>query len=185
MKDEYMKLPIIISLFGPPGCGKSTCAAYCFAKLKMLGVNCELVSEFAKDKVWEQNNEALSNQIYIFAKQYYRITRCAGKVDVIVTDSPLALSAFYNKDVDIDKPLKELIFTISKKYTNMNYFLRRVKKYNPIGRLQSESESDEYAIRIKEMLKAHNIDFKEVNGDLMSTDMIVQDVMEQLEHNDN
>ena len=86
MKDEYMKMPIIISLFGPPGCGKSTCAAYCFAKLKMLGVNCELVSEFAKDKVWEQNNEALSNQIYIFAKQYYRITRCANKVDVIVTD---------------------------------------------------------------------------------------------------
>jgi tRNA dimethylallyltransferase len=90
-----------------------------------------------------------------------------------------------DKDIDIDKPLKELIFTISKKYTNMNYFLRRVKKYNPIGRLQSESESDEYAIRIKEMLKAHNIDFKEVNGDLMSTDMIVQDVMEQLECKDN
>jgi len=179
-----MKKPIIISLFGPPGCGKSTCAAYCFAKLKMLGVNCELVSEFAKDKVWEQNNEALSNQIYIFAKQYYRITRCAQKVDVIVTDSPLALSPFYNKDPDIDKPLKDLVFAISKKYTNMNYFLRRVKKYNPIGRLQTETESDEYGIRIKEMLKAYDIDFKEANGDLMSTDMIVQDVMERLESNE-
>lgn len=176
-----MKKTIIISLFGPPGCGKSTCAAYCFSKLKMLGVNCELVTEFAKDKVWEQNNEALSNQIYIFAKQYYRITRCAGKVDVIITDSPLALSPFYNKDPDIDKPLKELVFAISNKYYNINYFLRRVKKYNPIGRLQNETESNEYGIRIKEMLTANNISFKEVDGDLMSVDVIIQDVMEKLD----
>jgi DNA polymerase III delta prime subunit len=171
---------IIISLFGPPGCGKSTCAAYCFAKLKMMGVNCELVTEFAKDKVWEQNNEALSNQIYIFAKQYYRITRCVGKVDVIVTDSPLALSPFYNKDPDIDKPLKELVFSINKKYNNKNYFLRRVKKYNPVGRLQTESESNEYGIRIKDMLDANDFQYKEVDGDLMSVDVIIQDVMEDL-----
>jgi ABC-type dipeptide/oligopeptide/nickel transport system ATPase subunit len=175
-----MKKPIIISLFGQPGCGKSTLSSYVFAKLKMLGINCELVTEFAKDKVWEKNNEALSNQIYIFAKQYYRITRCAGQVDVIVTDSPLALSPFYNKDPDIDKPLKELVFAISNKYDNMNYFLRRVKRYNPIGRLQTEKESDEYAIRIKEMLKANGISFKEIDGDLMSADVIVQDVTEKL-----
>ena len=62
------KKTITVSLFGPPGAGKSTLAAYVFAKLKMMGVNCELVTEFAKDKVWEKNNEALSNQIYIFAK---------------------------------------------------------------------------------------------------------------------
>lgn len=95
-----------INLFGPPGAGKSTLAAIVFAKLKMMGINCELVTEFAKDKVWERNNEALSNQIYIFAKQYYRMSRCAGQVDVIVTDSPLFLSPFYNKDPEIDEPLK-------------------------------------------------------------------------------
>jgi hypothetical protein len=148
----------------------------------MLGINCELVTEFAKDKVWEKNNEALSNQIYIFAKQYYRITRCAEQVDVIVTDSPLALSPYYNKDPDIDKPLKEIVFTISNKYDNINYFLRRVKKYNPIGRLQTENESNEYSIRIKEMLKANGISFKEIDGDLMSADVIVQDITEKLQN---
>ena len=176
-------MTICCNLFGAPGAGKSTMAALVFAKLKMLGINCELVTEFAKDKVWEKNNEALSNQIYIFAKQYYRITRCAEQVDVIVTDSPLALSPYYNKDPDIDKPLKELVFAISNKYDNMNYFLRRVKKYNPVGRLQTESESNEYSIRIKEMLNANGISFKEIDGDLMSADVIVQDITEKLQTN--
>ena len=62
------KKTIAINFFGAPGSGKSTLSAIVFAKLKMMGVNCELVTEFAKDKVWEKNNEALSNQIYIFAK---------------------------------------------------------------------------------------------------------------------
>ena len=174
------KKTCIISMFGAPGAGKSTLASYCFAKLKMMGINCELVTEFAKDKVWEKNNEALSNQIYIFAKQYYRITRCVGKVDVIITDSPLFLSPFYNKDPDIDEPLKELVAKIVAKYDNLNYFLRRVKKYNPVGRLQTEAESNEYGIRIKDMLKSFDIKFREIDGDLMSADMIVQDVIEKL-----
>ena len=169
-----------VNLSGSPGSGKSTLASYCFAKLKMMGINCELVTEFAKDKVWEKNNEALSNQIYIFAKQYYRITRCVGKVDVIITDSPLFLSPFYNKDPDIDEPLKELVAKIVAKYDNLNYFLRRVKKYNPVGRLQTEAESNEYGIHIKTMMKSFGIKFREIDGDLMSADMIVQDVIEKL-----
>ena len=45
----------IVNLFGAPGAGKSTGAAYIFSKLKLAGVNAELVTEFAKDKVWESS----------------------------------------------------------------------------------------------------------------------------------
>ena len=49
-----MKKPIVVNLAGAPGAGKSTGAAKIFSDLKMLGINCELVGEFAKDKTWEQ-----------------------------------------------------------------------------------------------------------------------------------
>lgn len=40
----------VINLFGQPGAGKSTGAAYIFSQLKLRGINAELVTEFAKDK---------------------------------------------------------------------------------------------------------------------------------------
>ena len=48
---------IVVNLFGAPGAGKSTGAAYIFAMLKMAGINAELVTEFAKDKVYEETKE--------------------------------------------------------------------------------------------------------------------------------
>lgn len=57
---------IVVNLFGAPGAGKSTGAAYIFSLLKMAGVNAELVTEFAKDKTWEHNTKALDNQVYMY-----------------------------------------------------------------------------------------------------------------------
>ena len=168
------------NLFGSPGSGKSTMAALVFSRLKMLNINCELVTEFAKDKTWEKNFSVLSNQVYVFAKQYFRMDRCADQVDVIITDSPLALSPYYNKDPDIHKPLCELALRIANKFNNLNYFIKRVKKYNPIGRNQTEVESDKIAIDLKNMLKDYDIPYTEVNGDLMSADIIVNDIMRLL-----
>ena len=54
-----MKKSIVVNLFAGPGAGKSTGATYIFSKLKMLGIDAEYVSEFAKDKVWEENERVL------------------------------------------------------------------------------------------------------------------------------
>ena len=171
---------ICINLTAQPGAGKSTLAAATFAKLKMLGINCELVTEFAKDKVWENNKMALSNQIYIFAKQYYRMDRCAGKVDVIITDSPLTLTPLYCKDKEILEPLTKLSTIVFNRYDNLNYFIRRVKKYNPVGREQTEAESDALIPVLKKCLADQNIAYKEIDGDLTSVDIIVHDVLKLL-----
>lgn len=175
-----LNTPIVISLVAAPGSGKSTLAAFTFAKLKMLGINCELVTEFAKDKVWEDNKTALANQIYVFAKQYYRIARCADKVDVIVTDSPIIMSPSYNKDKELAGPLWKMAQIVNDRYHNLFYYLKRVKKYNPVGRLETEEQSDNKAIEIKAHLDTLGIDYKVLDGNLMSADVIVDDTLELL-----
>lgn len=171
---------LIINLFGAPGAGKSTGAAYIFSKLKMLGVNAELVTEFAKDKVWENNTEVLSNQTYVFGKQHFRISRCANKVDVIVTDSPLLLSALYNKSDLLGEEFNDLVAKIFKSYNSVNYFIERDKPYNPKGRLQTENESDYLAEKIKDMLAKYDIQYENRRGNLSAYDKIVDDIYSQL-----
>lgn len=167
---------IIINLFGAPGSGKSTGAAYIFSQLKMLGVDAELVTEFAKDKVWENNTEVLNNQTYVFGKQHFRISRCADKVDIIVTDSPLLLSAIYNHSELLGEEFNNLVAKIFKSYNSVNYFISRSKPYNPNGRLQTESESDEIANEIKALLGKYDVEYTEVSGNTTGYDKIVEDV---------
>ena len=163
---------LIVNLFGAPGAGKSTLAAYIFSKLKMAGVNAELVTEFAKDKTWENNQKALANQVYVFGKQLYRITRCQDDVDVIVTDSPLLLSVIYNHSDILGEDFNNLVYKVFSSYDNANYFINRVKKYNPKGRNQTEKESDEIATEVKEMLSKYGVDYTEADGILESADVI-------------
>ena len=172
---------LIVNLFAGPGAGKSTIAAYVFARLKMAGVNCELAPEFAKDKVWEHNQTALDNQIYVFAKQYYRITRCADQVDVVITDSPVALSVLYNRDPDLNKPLGDMIRIVNGRYDMLNYFVNRVKPYNPAGRLQTEQQAREMDVRVKDLMSGLDMPYRVSDGDLQSADKIVCDVLSYLE----
>ena len=167
---------LVVNLFGAPGAGKSTGAAYIFSQLKMLGVNAELVTEFAKDKVWENNTEVLSNQTYVFGKQHFRISRCANKVDVIVTDSPLLLSAIYNRSELLGEDFNNLVAKIFKSYNSVNYFIERSKPYNPVGRLQTEQESNGIANEIKAMLERYDVPFFEIAGNTRGYDTVVEHI---------
>lgn len=164
MINQYGKKATVINLYGGPGCGKSTAAAYIFAKLKMVGVSCELVTEFAKDKTWENNSKALHCQPYVFGEQCYRMDRCADQVDVIITDSPLLLSALYNEDKDLEPEFTKVVIKKFNTFTNYNFFLKRWKKYCNIGRLQTEEQAIEIDNKIKSMLTSNKISFDEVEG---------------------
>jgi adenylate kinase family enzyme len=171
---------ILINLYGAPGAGKSTGAAYIFSQLKMMGVNAELVTEFAKDKTWENNQTALNNQAYVFGKQYYRISRCEKQVDVIVTDSPLMLSLIYNQDNNLGEDFNNVVRNVANSYKSKNYYITRTKEYNPAGRNQTAEESDELGNSIYQMLTDENISFTSLNGDLFSYDIIVNQILKEL-----
>lgn len=171
----------VVNLFGAPGAGKSTGAAYIFSRLKMEGVNCELITEYAKDKCWEGSTAVFDNQLYIFAKQYFRMTRVAGKVDVLVTDSPLLLSLIYNPNKDLlAKPFDDLVLNLFNSFDNINFLLKRVKPYNPVGRFQNESESDAVYTKMADMLKRTGTNFMSVDGNEISYDLIVRTTLSVL-----
>lgn len=171
---------ILVNLFGAPGAGKSTGAAYIFSQLKMRGINAELVTEFAKDKVWEGSKAVFENQAYIFGKQYFRISRCADQVDVIVTDSPLLLSILYDNDEDLGGTFDAVVRRVAKKYNSKNYYLKRVKDYNPSGRFQTEEESDEIAIELKRLLDREGVEYKIRRGDIIGYEQIVEDIVKEI-----
>ena len=171
---------LVVNLFGAPGAGKSTGAAAIFSKLKMIGINAELIGEFAKDKVWEENSEVFKNQAYIFGKQSFRQSRCDGKVDVMITDSPLPLSILYNTDPYLTENFNLTVMDVFNSYNNLNFYINRVKRYNPKGRNQTEEESNSLVEPLKELLKERNIPFEEVNGDKQGYDYIVKRILEKI-----
>lgn len=175
-----MKKPIVVNLTGAPGAGKSTGAAKIFSELKQLGVNCELVGEFAKDKTWEHNVTALSCQEYVFGKQSYRLARCRDEVDVIITDSPLPLAIIYTNKEEIKKPLTELVMAVYNTYDNINFFINRVKPYNPKGRNQTAEESDQLSVEIKHLYNRLDIPFTEISGDNEGYNIAIEAVLDKL-----
>ncbi|WKY48942.1 AAA family ATPase [Eubacteriaceae bacterium ES3] len=134
---------VIINLFGAPCAGKSTSAAYLFSRFKQDGYRCELVTEYAKDLVYENNTVALADQLYIFGNQHFRIFRLMGKVDIIITDSPIENSIYYNTNSFIAESLENLIRDVATQYQSIGVFLHlnSVDDYDPSDRLQSKEEA--------------------------------------------
>ena len=146
---------LIINFFGGPSVGKSTLCAHTFAELKWRGTNCEMALEFAKDKVWENSLDVLENQLYIFGKQHHRLHRLLGKVDIILTDSPLPLSLIYGKQMP--QAFRDLVLREFREMNNLNIFLVREKPFNPAGRVQNEEKAKQLDDDIRHMLKENNI----------------------------
>ena len=142
-----MNKALVINLFGGPGCGKSTTMAKLFADLKVMGYNVEMVSEFAKDLVYEQRHETMKDEMYIFAKQHHRLFRVCDKVDIIITDRPLLLTniyvGLYLPDSDFKKDLMRLVRTTYNNFNNLNIYLKRSGiNYQTEGRLQNLEEAE-------------------------------------------
>lgn len=160
---------IVINLIGSPGTGKSTIASELFAKMKWDGYDVELVSEYAKELVWEERTETIKNEVYLFAKQHHRIFRLIGKVKYIITDRPLILSNLYNEVYGDNSPeFSNLVMHEVNKMKNFNVLLERVKPYVTKGRNQTEEESREFAIKIKKMLDKNKVIYmlQKANGNV-------------------
>jgi hypothetical protein len=151
------KKTLLINFYGGPGCGKSTICAGLFYQLKILGYNCEMALEFAKDKVWEESYKVLDDQIYILGKQFHKLYRLKDKVDIIITDSPILLGAYYQKTRS--KALEDLILECRREFNNIDIFLERSTDYDPNGRMQTQEEALKIDDGIKLLLQEKFIEY--------------------------
>ena len=158
---------IVINIAGGPGSGKTTIAAELFSKLKEKGYEVENVSEFAKELVWEGRSEAFDDRLYMHGEQNHRLMQMNGKLDFIITDSPLFLTSVYNNYYlknKFSKSYNEMIDIVTsetfKLYDNMVYVLKREKDYKTIGRRENKDTATKIDTEIIKYLNKNNIKYK-------------------------
>lgn len=157
-----MKKTLVINLFGSPGSGKSTLAAELFADMKKRGMDVEMAREWVKLWAWEGRKMTLEDQFMIFANQVREETALYNKVGIIITDSPLILSPFYEQEyfgsthtlsgahAIMDKAEQNDVFY-------WNFFVERKHPYNPNGRFQTESQAKLIDLKLKNFLQENGV----------------------------
>lgn len=177
-EDRVLRSSLVVNFSAGPGAGKTTLCADVFAELKWMGINCEIAPEYAKGITWEGSFHKLKNQNYIFGKQHQAVFRLCGKVDVVLTDSPIFLSSVYDKRKD---PLfKQYILQEFNRFNNLTFYVRREKKYLTKGRTQTELEAKEVDDVVYNMLVDCQVKFEEVRGDRSSVPVIADKIVAAL-----
>lgn len=100
---------------------------------------------------------------------------------MIVTDSPLPLGLIYNNNPALDYHFEAVVLNVFNTYENINFFINRVKPYNPKGRNQTTAESGQISLRIKDLYKNLNISYTEINGDSEGYAFAVKEVLSYLD----
>lgn len=168
----------VINILAGPGAGKSTLASGLYYRAKCRGWNAELVTEVAKDLVWEERNAALANQAYVFGRQVQRIERLKDRVDLVITDSPFLLSAIYApKDYPVE--WEAVVVKLWKSYSNYVALLERGPWFDERGRVHNLEMSLEIDRRIAALLVKHDITYTQVGHGYHNLDLVLDAVLEQ------
>lgn len=154
----------IIQILGGAGIGKSCYAGELFVLMKKKLYDVELALEYAKDLVYENRLTTLQNQIYVFGKQLHRVQRLIGKVEYIITDSPIILSSIYGEGYP--ECFHQLVRHTHDSFDNVTILLNRGFDYNPNGRLQTLEEAILIDEKIKKYLECNNINHYHLDKDV-------------------
>lgn len=162
----------IINLWGGPGSGKSTTAAAVFAAMKMAGHSAELVTEYVKMWAWRGERIGAFDDVYITAKQLRRESSLYGRVEYIVTDSPLSLGQLYERLYKPDQStMADLCASLRARQAAaglrvVDVFIRRMKPYVAAGRWEDESAARKIDAFAKELL----VEIAEADGSFRVVD---------------
>ena len=157
------KPTLIVNLIGGPCCGKSTISAELFARLKKMGIHCELVPEYIKERIYEENQTMPKHQISIFGMDHYSVSNKIGKVDIIIHDGSFINNIIYNKEYNPE--FDEFIISEYKKFNNLDFFIKRGNiEFEDYGRIHNLQQSLDLDRIIKETYNNYNLEYIEVEA---------------------
>ena len=164
-----MKRTTVINIYGGSGVGKSVTSAKLYAEMSISPSygDIELVREYAKDLVWSGDMKTLKHQPSVTSEQIRRQSILYGKVDFIITDSPIRLGEIYASQEYLEEVCR-MIDEEEKKYSEVNILLKRSSDVSFVqnGRVHSLEESIGIDAEIKRMLDRHNKRYVELSNKL-------------------
>jgi hypothetical protein len=174
----------IINLYGGPGTGKSTSAAYLFYALKNQKADVELVREYVKDWAWEGRKISTYDQLYFLGKQIRKESMLYGKVDWIVTDAPILLSIYYAMHycpLSVSEGVRAATLAYYRQaaedgHKHVHILLSRTKPYNPKGRFQTEDQARLIDTELRLMLDHLKFPYREYGTGEESLKLLLQDL---------
>ena len=174
-------MKLVVNLIGGPCCGKSTISAELFSRLKKMGIKCEICPEYIKDKIYEESNCLIKDQILLFGIQLFKIKTKLNKVDVIIQDGSLLNNIMYNRE---DNPeLNKLIVSEYFKFNNIDFFLERgTLPFEEYGRIHSLEQSIKFDNEIKELYDKYNSQYISIES-RDAVDKIIPIILKRLENN--
>lgn len=161
----------VINVIGGPGSDKSLFSAAINLYLSLHGLTVEIIPDYAKTLVWQQNFEVLKNQYYIAQRQYDMLNLIDGQVHFLITECSLPQLLFYNENYadnicDVGKT-REQILQWYRQNDNINVMVRRgVKKYVRTGRFQDEEQALEVDRGLQRILQREGLPYTELPPDI-------------------
>jgi hypothetical protein len=156
-----------INLIAGPGAAKSTGANLLAGMLSVAGYKTELVPEFAKVMTWQNNQAALKNQLYMFAKQDHRIEVLRDQpLDFVIIDGCI-LNALIFPVARVYPSFAPLVMEVFHSYNNINFFIERAVPFSEVGRNEKEDEARALCLKLDELMAREAIPcYKKIPGDI-------------------
>lgn len=155
--------PLHIHFYGGPCAGKSTLAPAVYTLLKIKGVRAELVTEVAKELLWE-GRLTPERQMLTTSEQMNREERLRPHADVIVTESPALLGVVYSLPSQREA-LRQCVLSVTQGWNALSYLIDRDvrKNYEQFGRNESAEESRQKTREIRALLDTCRVPYEVLN----------------------
>lgn len=134
-----------INIWGGPGSGKSTIAAYLFAELKIRHYNVQFVEEFIKKWAYEKKIPTSFDELFLLTQQLHlEDLYLRNGVDFIVTDCPIFLCYCFaiREKMCFAEEIRGIVRHFENTYPSLNIMLdRKGIKYQEKGRYEKHEEA--------------------------------------------